>query len=131
MSIAPDQRQDMRALVIDDSGVERMLAAAMLTSLGYVVDAAPDADAALRLVACQCYRLALCDVSLPGMDGLALLAALRGLDASLPVIMLSSHDDVAFRLAAMRRGALAYLLKPLRLAALSALLETGNARRLR
>lgn len=103
------------AIVIDDSGVERLLAATMLQKLGFHAQTAPDAQAALAMMAGRRYALALCDISLPGTDGLALLAAMRSLDAELRCVMQSSHDDAAHKAEALRRGAAAYLVKPLRL----------------
>jgi CheY-like chemotaxis protein len=107
------------ALVIDDSGVERLLAAAMLRKLGFQAQAAPDAQAALALMSGKRYTLVLCDISLPGIDGLTLLTAMRNLDADLRCIIQSSHDDEARKAEALQRGAAAYLVKPLRLAVLA------------
>ncbi|WP_194714502.1 response regulator [Noviherbaspirillum soli] len=104
------------ALVIDDSSVERMLATAVLQKLGFAVHCAGTAEEALALLARRCVDLVMCDLALPGMDGLALLTALRACPASPPCIVLSAHDDPRHALAAMRAGARAYLVKPLRLA---------------
>ena len=110
-------------LVVDDSPVERMLATAVLQKLGWSVHCVASAEQALLLLEARRFDLALCDISLPGMDGLALLAALRGLSAPPGCIMLSAHDDAAHAQAALRQGALAYLVKPLRPAMLRGTLE--------
>lgn len=112
------------AIVIDDSGVERLLAAAMLQKLGFHAQTAPGSQAALAMMAGRRYALALCDISLPGTDGLALLAAMRARDAALRCVMQSSHDDAAYRAEALRLGAAAYLLKPLRLELLAETLRS-------
>lgn len=104
------------ALVIDDSSVERMLATAVLQKLGFSVACAGSAEDALALLAERRFDLAVCDIALPGMDGLALLSAMRAWKAAPPCIMLSAHDDLQHGLAALRHGAKAYLVKPLRLA---------------
>lgn len=104
------------ALVIDDSSVERMLATAVLRKLGFAVHCAGTAEDALALLAHQEVNLVMCDLALPGMDGLALLQELRACPAPPPCIVLSAHDDPRHALAAMRAGARAYLVKPLRLA---------------
>jgi CheY-like chemotaxis protein len=104
-----------RALVIDDSSVERMLATAVLQKLGFSVHCAGTAEEALALLAHRRVDLVMCDLTLPGMDGLALLTALRACAAPPPCIVLSAHDDPRHALAAMRAGAHAYLVKPLRL----------------
>jgi CheY-like chemotaxis protein len=104
------------ALVIDDSSVERMLAGAVLERLGFSVSCTDSAEQALALLAQRGFDLVVCDIALPGMDGLALLAAIRRYPASPPCIVLSAHDDAQHASAALRGGALAYLVKPLRLA---------------
>lgn len=104
------------ALVIDDSSVERMLATAVLQKLGFAVYCAATAEEALALLTHCSVDLVMCDLALPGMDGLTLLAALRACPAPPPCIVLSAHDDPRHALAAMRAGARAYLVKPLRLA---------------
>jgi CheY-like chemotaxis protein len=104
------------ALVIDDSSVERMLATAVLQKLGFAVYCAGTAEEALALLTHCSVDLVMCDLALPGMDGLTLLAALRACAAPPPCIVLSAHDDPRHALAAMRAGARAYLVKPLRLA---------------
>lgn len=121
------QRAACAALVVDDSGVERLLAIAALQKLGFAAAGAASAEAALEMMAMQMserqrYDLVLCDVSLPGMDGLELLSALRSADAGLCCIMLSNHDDARYAQLAAQRGALAYLVKPLRLSMLRELL---------
>lgn len=105
-----------RALVIDDSSVERMLATAVLQKLGFSVHCAGTAEEALALLTHCSVDLAMCDLALPGMDGLALLTALRACPAPPPCVVLSAHDDPRHALAAMQAGARAYLVKPLRLA---------------
>jgi CheY-like chemotaxis protein len=104
------------ALVIDDSSVERMLATAVLQKLGFAVTCAGSAEEAFPLLTHCRFELVVCDVTLPGMDGLTLLAALRACPAPPPCIVLSAHDDPHHALAAIRAGAHAYLVKPLRLA---------------
>lgn len=104
------------ALVIDDSSVERMLATAVLQKLGFAARCAGTAEEALALLKHCSVDLVVCDLALPGMDGLTLLAALRACPAPPPCIVLSAHDDPRHALAAMQAGARAYLVKPLRLA---------------
>jgi CheY-like chemotaxis protein len=110
------------ALVIDDSVVECMLATAVLQKLGFAVICAASAEQALARMAGTRFDLAICDISLPDMDGLALLAALQAGSQPLPCIMLSAHDDGLHAQAALQAGARAYLVKPLRLEAMRAAL---------
>jgi two-component system C4-dicarboxylate transport response regulator DctD len=52
------------------------------------------------------------DVRLTGMDGLSLLDRLQTLDASLPVVLVTGHGDVAMAVRAMRAGAYDFIEKP-------------------
>ena len=52
------------------------------------------------------------DVRMPGMDGMALLKRLMGVDSGLPVIMITGHGDVPMAVEAMRIGAYDFLEKP-------------------
>lgn len=54
----------------------------------------------------------LCEVSLPGMSGIALLAALRERHVSLPVVMMAKRGSVQDAVGAMRAGAVDFLEKP-------------------
>lgn len=53
------------------------------------------------------------DLNLPGESGLHLRQRLQVLDPSLPVIIISAQADTGARAAALRSGALAYLVKPI------------------
>ncbi len=116
MDATSEQAASCRSvLVVDDSSVECMLATAVLQKLGFSVACVASAEAALLMLAVRRFDLAICDISLPGMDGLALLANIRACPAPPPCIVLSAHDDTQHALAALRGGARAYLVKPLRL----------------
>lgn len=102
------------ALVVDDGVVERLTGKAMLEKLGFSVQTATSAEEALGLIATQAIVLVLCDIGLPGMDGLALLDLLRS-DPKAPVFIMSTgYHSPAHAFASMRRGAYTELGKPLR-----------------
>lgn len=102
------------ALVVDDGPVERLAGKAMLEKLGFAVATATSGEEALQLLNGQAVDLVLCDISMPGMSGLALLEATRTHARPPLFIMSTSHDDAESALASMRRGAYGYLTKPLR-----------------
>jgi CheY-like chemotaxis protein len=110
------------ALVIDDSPVECMLATAVLQKLGFSVTCAASAEQALACIAGKRFDLAICDISLPDMDGLALVAAMRAGPQPPHCIVLSAHDDRLHEQGALQAGARAYLVKPLRLETMRAAL---------
>lgn len=98
-------------IVDDDRGVRFVLATALRDADHRVVEFsnAEDVQRALRQ---NSPALLLCDVRLPGRDGLALLREIKAAHAALPVIVMSAFTDVATTAAAYREGATDYLSKP-------------------
>ena len=72
------------------------------------------------------------DLSMPGMTGLALLAAIRERDAALPVVLLTAHGSEKVAVSAMKAGAYDYAAKPFDIDELVAVVERAlEARALR
>lgn len=109
---------ERKALVVDDGPVERLAGKAMLEKLGYVVASAASGEEALALFERERVSLVLCDISMPGMGGIALLEAVNARPLPPPFIMVTSHDDAEHAAALLRNGAAGYLTKPLRFDAL-------------
>ena len=80
-----------------------------------VCGVAETAEAALDVLAGAPCDLVVTDVRLPGMNGIELTARLRALRPSLPVLVITGHEDGAFDRRAREAGARAFL--PKRLAA--------------
>lgn len=102
------------ALVVDDGPVERLTGKALLEKLGFSTRTAASGEEALALLDQQPVGLVLCDVSMPGMSGMALLEAIQGQPHPPLFIMVTSHDDAVHAQTALDYGAYAYLTKPLR-----------------
>ena len=102
----------MRVLLAeDDAGLAHRLAAA-LTEAGYAVDHAADGVDAEFRGQTESYDAAVLDIGLPGMDGLAVLDAWRGIGVRLPVIVLTARGRWHDKLAGFDAGADDYLVKP-------------------
>ncbi len=99
------------ALVEDDPPLRDATMQA-LTLEGAEVVAFPDARAALGWLTEDFPGVVVSDVRMPGMDGIAFFAALRGIDPDLPVILTTGHGDVAMAVEAMKNGAADFLTKP-------------------
>jgi two-component system C4-dicarboxylate transport response regulator DctD len=69
-------------------------------------------EAARPSVAAGLPAVVVCDVKLPGMTGTAWAKELHGLDAELPVILITGHGDIAMAVHAMRDGAYDFIEKP-------------------
>jgi len=116
-----DEAAPVRVLVADDEDDIRALVAVAVAKAGCtVVASVPDGTAALAAAREDRPDLAVVDVSMPGVAGLDVCAALRGdpQTAGIRILLLSagaSFEDVAAGLAA---GADAYLAKPFAVAGL-------------
>lgn len=113
----------LRVLVADDDPMQLRVAARLLRSLGHHGALANQGAVALDLLGRQAFDLVLLDLRMPGMDGVETLQQLRPAHPALPVILVSG-DDLGPDWAYYRRlGADAYLVKPLDVDTLSALLQ--------
>jgi len=109
----PDEVNASILVVEDDPRSARMLAAA-LTSAGHRVAIATSGEEAAKHVAEATVDLVLCDVCLPGMDGIELTRGLRANPETrtLPMLLVTSVDDRKILTRALEAGADDFLTKP-------------------
>jgi two-component system response regulator MprA len=98
-------------LVDDDAPIRRMLERT-LRAEGYDVAAVADGGAALAHVERSLPDLIVLDVTMPGMDGLAVTRRLRTKGLGVPILLLTARDALAERVAGLDAGADDYLVKP-------------------
>jgi len=101
----------LKILVVDDEPPIRKLLRMGLTAQGYEVLDAPNGKTALELLARK-PDLVILDLGLPDFDGLELLQRIRRAQEGVPVVVLSSRDDEAGKVAALDLGADDYVTKP-------------------
>ncbi|MEU5253652.1 SpoIIE family protein phosphatase [Streptomyces longwoodensis] len=103
-----------RVLVADDNADMREYLTRLLRGAGYRVDAVQDGRQALDAVRRHAPDLVVSDVMMPGLDGLALVGALRAdpRTASVPVLLLSARAGQEASIEGLRAGADDYLVKP-------------------
>jgi putative nucleotidyltransferase with HDIG domain len=102
-----------RILVVDDEEAVRCVVAALLEHCGYEITTVEGAEEALtRLQQDPDYDLVLCDIMMPGVDGLNLLEEICTDHPGMPVVMCSAVNDIHVATNAFRRGAIDYILKP-------------------
>jgi putative nucleotidyltransferase with HDIG domain len=109
---APDARARSVLIVDDENGV-RDLMQRWLEAGGYSVTAAATAEEALgRLETSAPPAVALCDIRMPGHDGLWLAERIRQRYPETAVIMATGVQDVAPAVESLRQGVIDYLTKP-------------------
>jgi two-component system NtrC family sensor kinase len=101
-----------RILVIDDEAVICRILSTMLEANGYEVVTAQSGKEALECVRRQRFELAITDLVMPEMDGLQTMTALKAVDPDMEVMVLTGHAGLESAIAALKRGACDYLLKP-------------------
>lgn len=114
-------------LVIDDEkGLRDMLSYA-LTRRGYRVQAVESGEKGLEAARSAEHDAVLCDIMMPGMNGLDVLAALKRERPATDVILATGFPSAESAEKAAQLGAFAYLAKPYDLMALFALLDKAAA----
>jgi len=101
-----------KILVVEDDPATADFILKSLTGQGFVVDHTGDGRDGLYLATDGSYDAIVLDRMLPGMDGMAVLAALRAAHIATPVIILSSLGAVDARVEGLTSGANDYLTKP-------------------
>ena len=113
----------MRILCIEDNKTLARLVKAGLEQVGYAVDLADTAEDALHSVATVGYDAVVLDLSLPDLDGIAVLKRLRRERNAVPILILSARGKTDERIAGLEAGADDYLPKPFELQELVARLR--------
>ena len=113
-SLAAWTRQHVRrpVLVVDDEAPIRDVLARFLRARGYRVVTAASADEALLRMAEEPAAVALCDIRMPGRNGVWLLHRLRTEFPDTAVVMVTAFNDVTPAIASHRQGVVDYLTKP-------------------
>ncbi|RIL05849.1 MAG: hypothetical protein DCC71_08910 [Proteobacteria bacterium] len=101
-----------RLLIVDDDDSLRESLALVLGAEGYEVALAANGDEALARLDDAAPEIVLCDLRMPGTDGLALLPELARRRPDATLILMSAYGTEELALEAMRRGAYDYLAKP-------------------
>jgi DNA-binding response OmpR family regulator len=102
----------MRILVVEDSEPLRESLKLGLSREGFAVDDAADGESGLRYARNNPYDVVVLDLLLPKLDGLGVLAGLRGKADRPHVLVLTARDRVEDRVAGLNEGADDYLVKP-------------------
>jgi two-component system, OmpR family, copper resistance phosphate regulon response regulator CusR len=120
----------LRVLVVEDDPRIAVGLSTVFADSGFDVATAPDGEDGYFRLTTELFDLLVLDVGLPGRDGFSVLQALRQSNRDVPVLILSSHNDVDHRVRGLRVGADDYMTKPFEvselLARADALLRRGR-----
>lgn len=116
-AVGPDTRptnfRPIRVLLVDDSDVTREMLRRLLEDAGISVTGVGSGEDALHALESRKIDCVVTDIEMPGMDGLGLTRAIRDnpTNKDLPIVVVSTLDRPADRLAGLEAGADAYLTK--------------------
>jgi len=102
-----------KILVIDDERSIRNTLKDILEYEKYEVDLAEDGIKALEKVKTAQFDIILCDIKMPGMDGIEVLEKLVEFIPDTPVVMISGHGNIDTAVESIKKGAFDYIEKPL------------------
>lgn len=128
--ISQDNVQRRVAVIDDDEGI-RLYLQEVLTQQGFQVFDFPSAELFLADLDAKSRShsslvdVVLCDVRLPGLDGLSFVSTLRERASDVPTILMTAYAEVQAAVRAMREGAYDYLEKPFDTSRLYSVLENA------
>jgi len=101
-----------KILIIDDNESLRYTLESVLEENGFTPTSVEDGIKALEEIKTKSYDLVICDMKMPKMDGMQILAEMKKIDPDLPFIILTAFGDIKNAVEAMKHGASDYLTKP-------------------
>lgn len=121
----------VRILAVDDDPRLRHLISTHLRQRAWDCVLAEDGPTALARAAEGGFDLILCDVVLPGIDGISIAKDFNRLCPGVPVVYMTGNASADTAMRALRNGAADFLPKPFHLRALDEALDKALARRVR
>ena len=120
-----------RALVADDESMDRNVMQETLLAVDETIDVetASNGEEACRLLEQNCFDVVFTDLKMPQKDGLQVLETARSAPLPSEVVIITGYGDVHTAVAAMKKGSFDYLLKPICLDQVEALVNEINEHR--
>jgi two-component system response regulator PilR (NtrC family) len=104
-----------KILVVDDERSMREFLGIMLAKEGYSVTQCPDGETALKQMEEDIFDLAIMDIRMPKMDGIAVLERIKESAPETVVIMITAFASTDTAVQAMKKGAYDYITKPFKI----------------
>jgi DNA-binding NtrC family response regulator len=119
----------IKIAIIDDEKDMRQSISQWLSLSGFDTETFASAADALKGLDYDYPGVIITDIKMPSMDGIQFLKRIKGIDSSLPVIMITRHGDVPMAVEAMRLGAFDFLEKPFNPETMTASVKKATASR--
>ncbi len=103
----------IRILVVDDDPKLTQAACTYLNDSGYEAKGCLSAEAAYDAMYSQLYDLIISDIMMPGTDGFVFAETVRGLNRTIPILFVSSRDDLQAKQKGFDLGIDDYMVKPI------------------
>ena len=105
-------RESRSVLIVDDDGPFRSRLVRAFCDRGLEAVGAASYEEAVTLAQSDTPELALVDLRLPGKSGLELIKALKAMDATTSIVVLTGYGSIATAIDSVKLGATSYLTKP-------------------
>lgn len=116
-----DQNPVSKVAVIDDEPIGCREIKKSLVKDGYLVETFPDGESAVKRMKDVSFDVVLCDLKLPGMDGLDVLKTVKSISPDVEVLIITAFSSVNTAIEAIQAGAFHYVTKPVKMAELRTL----------
>ncbi len=109
--------QEVKAgvLVVDDDRCLRELLEEAIKDWGYTVSTAKTGEEALESISKKDFKIVVCDLKMPGMDGLELLKGIKDSGKKVHVIVITGYATLDTVVKSIEAGAFDFITKPFRL----------------
>jgi two-component system chemotaxis sensor kinase CheA len=100
-----------RVLIVDDSPTTRSVLRGLFSAAGFHVTLASDGAEGYQIFSQQGADIVVTDIQMPRMDGFGMTRAIKGANASVPIILITGRESESDRRAGLDAGADAYVVK--------------------